>query len=43
MRKAKGAEYAPRDKPRSRPGRHSKSPNKKKKLQHNKKYNRQGR
>ena len=36
-------DFVERDKPRKRPRRHCKSPNKKKKLQHNKKYNRQGR
>jgi len=35
--------FETRDKPKKRPRRHSKSLNKKKKLQHNKKYNRQGR
>ena len=34
--------YTPRDKPRKRPGRHSKKPNKSKKRSL-KKYNRQGR
>ena len=33
MKKAKGGEYAPRDKPKKRPGRHKKSRNKKEKLQ----------
>ena len=36
-------DHVERDKPRKRPRRHTKSPNKKKKLQNNKKYNRQGR
>jgi len=36
-------DFVERDKPRKRPRRHVKSANKKKKLQHNKKYNRQGR
>jgi len=36
-------DFVERDQPRKRPGRHCKSLNKKKKLQHNKKYNRQGR
>ena len=35
--------FPPRDKPKKRPGRHVKNLNKKTKLQHNKKYNRQGR
>ena len=42
-KKSKLAQFTPRDKPRKRPGRHSKSPNKTKKRGHNKKYNRQGR
>ena len=42
-KKSKLAQFTPRDKPRKRPGRHSKSPNKAKKRGHNKKYNRQGR
>jgi len=42
MAKQKFTHFVPRPKPRKRPGRHTKSPNKKKKLQHNKKYNRQG-
>jgi hypothetical protein len=36
-------DFVVRDQPRKRPRRHSKNPNKKKKLQNNKKYNRQGR
>ena len=36
-------DFVERDKPRKRPRRHCKNPNKKKKLQNNKKYNRQGR
>ncbi len=36
-------DFVERDQPRKRPRRHSKSLNKKKKLQNNKKYNRQGR
>ena len=44
MRKAKGAEYAPRDKPKKRPGKHKKSLSKSEKLQNrNKKYQGQGR
>jgi len=44
MKKAKGAEYAPRDKPRKRPGKHKKSRSKSEKLQNkNKKYMGQGR
>ena len=33
MKKAKGAEYAPRDKPKKRPGKHKKSKSKSEKLQ----------
>ena len=33
MKKAKGGEYAPRDKPKKRPGKHKKSLNKSEKLQ----------
>jgi len=36
-------DFVERDQPRKRPGKHTKSPNKKKKLQHNKKYHKQGR
>ena len=44
MRKAKGGEYAPRDKPPKRPGKHKKSLNKAEKLQNkHKKYKGQGR
>ena len=44
MKKAKGAEFAPRDKPKKRPGKHKKSLNKAEKLQNrNKKYQGQGR
>tara|TARA_R110000787_G_scaffold2392_1_gene9618 strand:+ start:343 stop:480 length:138 start_codon:yes stop_codon:yes gene_type:complete len=44
MRKAKGAEYAPRDKPKKRPGKHKKSLNKAEKKQKKlKKYKGQGR
>ena len=44
MKKAKGGEYAPRDKPPKRPGKHKKSLNKAEKLQNrNKKYQGQGR
>ena len=41
-KKSKLAQFTPRDKPRKRPGRHSKRPNKSKKRSL-KKYNRQGR
>ena len=40
MAKQNFSHYTKRDKPRKRPGRHSKSPNKNRKK---KKYNRQGR
>ena len=40
MSKSKSKNFIPRDKPRKRPGRHSKSPNKKSTF---KKYNAQGR
>ena len=44
MKKAKGGEYAPRDKPPKRPGKHKKSLNKAEKLQNrHKKYQGQGR
>ena len=43
MAKQNFSHYTKRDKPRKRPGRHTKSPNKAMKLKHNKKYNRQGR
>ena len=44
MKKAKGAEYAPRDQHRKRPGKHKKSLNKAEKLQNrHKKYQGQGR
>jgi len=43
MARQKFVHFVPRPKPRKRPGRHCKSPNKKKKLQNNKKYNKQGR
>jgi len=44
MKKAKGGEYAPRDKPKKRPGKHKKSLNKAEKLQNrHKKYHGQGR
>ena len=44
MKKANGAEYAPRDKPKKRPGKHKKSLSKSEKLQNrNKKYQGQGR
>tara|TARA_R100000541_G_scaffold28382_1_gene37713 strand:- start:126 stop:266 length:141 start_codon:yes stop_codon:yes gene_type:complete len=44
VRKAKGAEYAPRDKPKKRPGKHKKSLSKSEKLQNkHKKYQGQGR
>ena len=42
MKKASGNEYAPRNKPRKRPGRHTKSLNKSNKLNY-KKYRGQGR
>ena len=39
MKKAKGGEYAPRDKPKKRPGKHKKSKSKSEKLNNkNKKY-----
>jgi|TARA_B110000967_G_scaffold182293_1_gene200112 hypothetical protein len=44
MKKAKGSEYAPRDKPKKRPGTHKKSQNKNEKRQKNQnKYIGQGR
>jgi len=43
MAKQKFTHFVPREKPKKRPRRHCKNLNKKKKLQHNKKYNRQGR
>jgi|TARA_R110000822_G_scaffold152074_1_gene291223 hypothetical protein len=44
MRKAKGAEFAPRDKPKKRPGKHKKSLSKSEKLNNRrKKYQGQGR
>ena len=44
VRKAKGAEFAPRDKPKKRPGKHKKSLSKSEKLQNkHKKYQGQGR
>tara|TARA_R110000751_G_scaffold66573_3_gene135913 strand:+ start:3733 stop:3873 length:141 start_codon:yes stop_codon:yes gene_type:complete len=43
MAKQKFTHFIPRDKPKKRPRRHCKTLNKKKKLQNNKKYNRQGR
>ena len=44
MKKAKGAEYAPRDKPKKRPGKHIKSKSKSEKLNNrHKKYQGQGR
>ena len=43
MKKAKGSEYAPRDKPKNRPGKHKKSLSKsEKKNNKNKKYKGQG-
>tara|TARA_R110000824_G_scaffold263375_1_gene452108 strand:- start:408 stop:536 length:129 start_codon:yes stop_codon:yes gene_type:complete len=42
MKKAKGLEYAPRDKPKKRPGTHTKSMNKNK-PKTKKKYRGQGR
>ena len=43
MKKAKGLEYAPRDKPKKRPGKHKKSLSKsEKKNNKNKKYKGQG-
>ena len=43
MKKAKGAEYAPRDKPKKRPGKHKKSLNKNEKRQKNtRRYKGQG-
>ena len=44
MKKAKGAEFAPRDKPKKRPGKHEKSKSKSEKLNNrHKKYQGQGR
>ena len=43
MAKQNFSHYTKRDQPRKRPGKHSKNPNKSVKLNHNKKYNRQGR
>ena len=43
MAKQNFKQFVLREKPKKRIGVHSKSPNKKTKLQHNKKYNRQGR
>ena len=44
MKKAKGAEYAPRDKPKKRPGKHTKSTSKSEKINNrHKKYQGQGR
>ena len=44
MKKAKGAEYAPRDKPKKRPGKYKKSKSKSEKLNNrHKKYQGQGR
>jgi len=43
MAKQKFTHFVPRDKPKKRPRRHCKNLNKKKKLQHSKKYHRQGR
>ena len=43
MKKAKGSEYAPRDKPKKRPGKHKKSLSKSEKNNNkNKKYKGQG-
>ena len=43
MKKAKGAEFAPRDKPKKRPGKHKKSKSKSEKLNNKpKKYKGQG-
>ena len=43
MAKRKFIHFIPRPKPKKRIRQHTKNVNKKKKLQHNKKYNRQGR
>jgi len=43
MAKIKFKNFTQREKPKKRLRVHTKSPNKKTKLQHNKKYNRQGR